>query len=192
MAKRKAKAAERGFTIYDTETTGLTLHPDAPLDKQPRIIEFGALMLSMTSGEVIDSISLLINPGCKLPPEIPGITGIKDEDLIGQPSFEKAWPKIRAFLDRSDIMLAHNEPFDHQLVEMELKRAAIKGFKWPPTFCSVGLYRDQWGFDPKLTQLYERVMGKSLDQKHRALSDVQALAEVVQKDGLIDVLRGMI
>lgn len=169
--------------IFDTETTGLVKHPDAPLAKQPRIIEFGAAALSLKDGKVKKRFTQLVNPGMDVGDEITRITGISDEALANAPPFHEAWQSIAAFLKPATLMLAHNEPFDHAVIDYELKRAG-KPFKWPQTFCTIGLYRERWGRDMKLTELYANVIGKELDQKHRALSDVEALVEIVQKDKL--------
>lgn len=177
-----------GFLVYDTETTGLVKHPNAPLSKQPRVIEFAASMLSVASGKVTESIDVLCNPDEPVTDEITKITGIANDQVKDQPKFIHRWPAIRAFIERSDAVLAHNEPFDHQMIDNELRRLGVKDFKWPPAFCTVSLYRDQFGFDPKLTVLYEKIMGKPLDQKHRAGSDVAALVEIVQKEKLWKIL----
>jgi DNA polymerase III epsilon subunit-like protein len=171
--------------IYDTETTGLVKHPDAPLAKQPRLIEFGAA--AIVKGKVKNKFKLLVNPGEPISEEISRITGITNDDLKGAPEFIEAWPIILAFIKNAKMMLAHNEPFDHAIIDYELKRAG-KTFAWPATFCTIGLYRDQWGRDMKLTELYANVLGKELDQKHRALSDVEALVEIVQKTKLWEML----
>lgn len=173
--------------IYDTETTGLVKHPNAPLAKQPRMIEFGAIALSLKDGKATKKFKQLVNPGEPLTDEITKITGITNADLEGQPTFEMAWKKIFTFIKPATMLLAHNEPFDRAILDYELKRAS-KTFRWPQTFCTISLYREQFGYDPKLTQLYASVMGKELDQKHRALSDVEALVEIVQKEKLWKVL----
>jgi DNA polymerase III epsilon subunit-like protein len=174
--------------IFDVETTGLIKHPDAPIKKQPRIIEFGAAALSLSTGKVQRTLSVLINPEEKITEEIEKITGIKDEDLKDKPTFADAWSKsIFPFIKKGTAMLAHNEPFDHQLVDYELARCKAT-FKWPPTFCTIGLYKEQWGRDMKLVELYSHIMGRELDQKHRAGSDVDALVEIVRKEKLWQVL----
>ncbi len=174
--------------VYDTETTGLVKHPDAPLSKQPRIIEFGAMALSLKNGKPIGKkFKALINPGEPLTEEITRITGITNEDVRDAPTFVNAWPKIAAYIKGARAMLAHNEPFDHAIIDYELKRASKK-FVWPVVFCTIGLYREQWGRDMKLTELYAQTMGRQLDQKHRALSDVEALVEIVQKEKLWEAL----
>lgn len=173
--------------IFDTETTGLVKHPNAPLAKQPRMIEFGAITLSLANGKVMKKFKQLVNPGEPLTDEITKITGITNDDLEGQPTFEAAWKKIFAFIKPATMLLAHNEPFDRAIVDYELKRAN-KTYVWPQTFCTISLYRERWGRDMKLTELYASLIGKELDQKHRALSDVEALVEIVQKEKLWKVL----
>ena len=171
--------------VYDTETTGLTLHPNAEVRKQPRMIEFGAALLSSTTGEVVDTWNVLINPGEPLPAIITKITGITDEDLKGAAPFAAALPAMRMMFERTTCVMAHNLPFDRAILRGELARLDVFDFPWPKTeVCTVGLYKDAWGRNPKLTELYESVMGKPLAQTHRALDDVMALVEIIQKEKL--------
>lgn len=173
--------------VYDTETTGLVKHPSAPLAKQPRLIEFGGMALSLKDGSVKARFKQLVHPGMDVSDEITRITGITNEELEGQPQFPKAWPTISKFLRKGTVFLAHNEPFDHAIIDYELARHGLS-FDWPPTFCTISLYRERWGRDMKLTELYASIVGKELDQKHRALSDVEALVEIVQAEKLWRVL----
>ena len=178
--KKQQKAElSPGFLVFDTETTGLTLHPNAPIEKQPEIIEFGGSLLSCEDGQLIEQLTILIKPKGRITDEITKITGISEDDVRDAPSFAEAWPQIAAFIGRAKAALAHNEPFDYAMFEIELRRAQLKTI-WPQRFCTIGLYRAQFGFDPKLVNLYESVIGKPLDQKHRAQSDVDALVEIVQ------------
>ncbi len=176
--------------IYDTETTGLVKHPAAPLAKQPRMIEFGAAALSLKDGKVMKTLKTFVHPGEDVTDEITKITSITNDDLKDAPDFNRAWClNIFPFLKQSTLLLAHNEPFDHAIIDYELKRdGTLKAFKWPQTFCTISLYRERWGRDMKLTELYASIMGKELDQKHRALSDVEALVEIVQKEKLWEAL----
>ena len=171
--------------IFDTETTGLTMHPSAELSKQPSCIEFGAVLLSAATGEVLDRLSLLINPGMQIEPIITKITGITNDQLVDAPKFAEVWPQIRAMFGRAKCMMAHNLPFDKSIVGYELKRLAIDDFVWPKNgICTVGLYKDTWGRNPKLLELYEHLMDKPLHQTHRALEDVEAMVEFIQKEEL--------
>lgn len=163
--------------VFDTETTGLPLHPEAPIELQPSIIEFGCALLD--KGKVIKKFETLINPGKVLEPIITKITGITDEMLLDAPAFEVAWPKIKAMFDLSTGCIAHNEPFDAFLLGIELKRIGIN-FKLPAEFCTIGLYKSEYGYDMKLTELYEKVVGEKLAQTHRAMEDVNALVAIIQ------------
>ena len=179
------KAKLRGdIVIFDTETTGLPLHRSAPLALQPRIIEFGAVRLSK-DGEMGIGASILINPGCPLSPEITKITGLTNADLVNAPSFREVMPQIAMMFDGAALVIAHNLPFDRMLLGMELKREGVMEFPWPEReLCTVSLYRDLWGRDPRLIEVYEWVMDRQYPQTHRALDDAAALAEIVRKDRL--------
>lgn len=171
--------------IFDTETTGLTLHPDAAVRKQPRVIEFGAALLDPHTGEVVETWNTLVNPGEPLSPEIIKITGITDADLHDAPAFAAVLRPMRLMFAQANCVVAHNLPFDRAILRGELARLDVFDFPWPPReLCTVGLYKDEWGRNPKLTELYAAVMGKPLAQTHRALDDVMAVVEVFQKEQL--------
>lgn len=166
--------------VFDTETTGLPLHPDAPLEKQPKIIELGAALLDR-SGAVVDTFQQLLNPGEPITDEITKITGITNDQLTGQPTFAAVLPRLREFFGRAFAVFAHNLPFDRTMLRLDLRRAGCEDFPWPAAeYCTVGLHRNIWGRNPKLVELYEHAMGRPLPQTHRALDDVMALVEVVQ------------
>jgi DNA polymerase III epsilon subunit-like protein len=147
------------IVVFDTETTGLPLHPDAPLEKQPKIIELGAALLDET-GAVVDTFQQLLHPGEDITEEITKITGITNEQLKDQPKFVDVLPQLREFFDRAFAVFAHNLPFDKKLLQFDLKRSI-------------------WGKNMKMTDLYEYALKKPLPQTHRALDDVQALVEIV-------------
>jgi DNA polymerase III epsilon subunit-like protein len=170
--------------VFDTETTGLTLHPGAPLDKQPRIIELGAALVDR-SGQVVETLSQLVHPRQEISAEITKITGLTNDDLVGAPNFEACLPQLRHIFGQAFAVVAHNLPFDKALVRYELQRGTVLDFPWPAAeYCTVGLHRPAWGRNPKLTELYENTLGRPLPQTHRALDDVLALVEVVVALGL--------
>lgn len=187
--------------IFDTETTGLPLHPAAPLDKQPKIIEFGCVMLSPEDGEVVETHNFLINPRQLLDPVITKITGLVDADLVDQPIFAQVLPQIQEIFARSTAAVAHNLPFDKSLMRFELARMRIqlshdsdpiapadpaaKKFPWPAKeMCTVGAFQEVWGRRPKLIELYEWSLRRPLAQTHRASDDAAALAEIVREEEL--------
>lgn len=170
--------------VFDTETTGLLLHPHAPLERQPRIINFGAILLD--DGKVVGEESFLINPEQELSAEITKITGYVTADVATQPVFVELLPRIIAAFKGCDLMIAHNLSFDRGMLTNDLRRCFnVNEFPWPPkSLCTVELYREHFGHRPNLKKLYQHVTGKPLAQAHRALDDVKALVEIVQKDNL--------
>lgn len=171
--------------VYDFETTGLTLHPDADPAKQPRAIELGAAVLHSSSGRLLEEVEILIDPGVPISEEITKITGITNDMLRGKPRFEEVLPQLRRLFAGADCMIAHNLPFDRAILQGELTRRGITDFIWPHKgVCTVGLYKEEWGRNPRLIELYKHVTGKEYNQTHRGLDDVRALVEIVQKEQL--------
>lgn len=169
--------------VFDTETTGLLLHERAPIERQPHIIEFAAVVLS--DGKVLLEDSFRINPGQDLSAEITKITGLTTEDVRSEPTFQEQLPRIIDLFRGCDKMIAHNLPFDQGMLSNDLRRFNITDFPWPPKgLCTVELFRPKFGYRPSLKVLYAHSIGKPLDQKHRALDDVHRLVEIVLKEEL--------
>ena len=169
--------------VADCESTGLTLPSVSDLVKQPHITEFACAVIE--DGKLLSEHSWLLNPGIPLSAEITKITGLTDAMLKDQPTFNEVLPMIKELFGKADQLFAHNAPFDCALLTYELQRAACTDFPWPSAIiCTVQEFIFEFGFRPKLTELYERKIGKPLAQKHRALSDVQALVEIILKEGL--------
>lgn len=172
--------------ILDTETTGLLKPAVLDASQQPKIIEFAAKKIDDVTGELINQIEFLCNPGQPLESIITKITGLTDADLAGQPPFAHYVPQLAEFFRGERCMVAHNMPFDKGLVYWELVRLdLVTSFPWPTQqLCTVQLHIEEFGRRPKLTELYESRMGRKLAQKHRAMADVDALLEIIHNDKL--------
>ena len=171
--------------IFDTETTGLLLPSSAPVEKQPKIIELGAIAVSESG--VLGELSQLLSPG----QEITKITGITNEDLVGKPTFAEYLPQLKEFFAGSDMLICHNAPFDTGMLKNDLIRAACEDFPWPNTIiCTAQEYTPVLGHRPKLLTLYERIIGVPLAQTHRALDDARAVHEVLVKDKFFEQIGG--
>jgi DNA polymerase III alpha subunit (gram-positive type) len=171
--------------VFDTETTGIPKHPNAQDEVQPRIIEFGGILVD-GSGTVLEELSLLFNPDEPLEEVITKITGLTDDDLKDEPRFGEKLSVMRVFFSKADVMIAHNLPFDKTMMELELERAKVESWPWPKIeICTVQEHADEWGRRPKLVELYEHYTGEKLAQKHRAVDDVKALAIVCEEAGVL-------
>jgi len=179
------------WLVWDTETTGLLLPSTAPLEKQPKIIELAIVELAPNERSefvVAREASWLINPDESLSPEIIKITGLKDEDLEGKPRFVQALREIQDWFLGAWGMVAHNLPFDRGMLVHELRRGGREhAFPYPPAqIDTVAAFEHEWGRRMRMTELYERKLGKPLKQTHRALDDARALAEIVLTTQLLN------
>lgn len=175
--------------IFDTETTGLLLPSSAPVEKQPRIIELGAIAVSESG--ILGELSQLLSPGQEITAEITKITGITNEDLVGKPTFAEFLPQLKEFFAGADMLICHNAPFDSGMLRNDLIRAGCEDFPWPETtICTVQEYQPLFGKRPSLKVLYHRIIGEELAQTHRALDDVMAVYAVLQKDKFFEQLFG--
>ena len=86
------------YVVFDLETTGFD-------PKFSRIIEIGAL--KYRSNELVEELSILVNPGCSIPDVITTITGIDDEMVRDAASIEEALPKFIMFIEDLPLV-AHN------------------------------------------------------------------------------------
>jgi len=174
--------------VIDFETTGLTLHPDAKPELQPRAIEFAGVLMDL-GGEIVDSESFLINPGQEVSAEITKITSITNEMLATAPTFPHHLDRLRQLFADASVLVAHNLPFDRAIMAHELRLLGITDWPWPGhEVCTVQLYEPFWGRRPRLIELYETVTDKKYEQTHRALDDVTALAEIVRKEKLLEFI----
>jgi len=174
--------------IFDTETTGLLLPSTAPIEKQPKIIELGAVAVNESG--VIAELSQLINPGQEITAEITKITGITNKDLIDKPTFTEFLPRLKEFFSGSDTLICHNAPFDVGMLRNDLLRAGCNDFPWPAdTLCTAQEYTAAMGKRPRLVELYERIIGRPLMQTHRALDDAMAVYEILLKDDFFGLIK---
>lgn len=173
--------------LFDTETTGIPRHPNAKPRTQPRIIEFGGALVN-SRGEILEEISVLVNPeelstvGDRLAltaKDIKRITGIEYDALAEEPLWEEVVDDIRPLFAAADQVIAHNLPFDYNMVNLEVDRIGLKHWPWPPKLtCSAQELEPVFGRIPKLIHAYEYYVGKPLAQTHRALDDVKAMLEM--------------
>lgn len=162
--------------IFDTETTGLLQPKIAPLIDQPSIIEFAGVVIDENL-QIVEEVEFLCDPGFKISAEITKITGIKQEQLVGQKPFSEYADQIISLFSGCDEVVAHNLKFDYGMIDNELKRLGKdEELKWPKKICTVEKSYIIKGRRMKLTELHEHLFGIPFDGAHRAMVDVKALA----------------
>ncbi len=177
---------KKRFAVFDTETTGLTVHPLARLDQQPRIIEFAGII---TDGvEILAELEFICNPGIAIEAIITEITGLTNKDLDDKPPFSNFVDDVGKFFAAADVAVAHNLSFDKALLEYDMIRAGLPFDKlgFPAIHCcTVEQTMPMYGRRMRLNELYELHVGEYV-QKHRAMDDIKLLHAVCQKTGVYD------
>ncbi|QEN06228.1 3'-5' exonuclease [Thiospirochaeta perfilievii] len=104
---------KKEIVVFDLETTGLN-------PKSERIIEIGALKIR--DNEIVDRLSMLVNPGIPVPFYSTKVNGITTDMLIGCISDIEG---VKQFIEFSKncIIVAHNISFDIGFINSYLERA---------------------------------------------------------------------
>lgn len=179
--------------FFDTETTGLYRdrlpfdHPD-----QPRLVQL-ACLLTANDGTPINMLSLVVDPGCPIPPGATAVHGIDDALAQEAGVAEKTAAGIfNMFARRADLVVAHNSKFDigvmgcvnarEGLLSAPLRtfctmEAASPIVDLPPTerMLAAGFTKPK---PPKLEECIAHFFNETLDGAHDALVDVRACARV--------------
>ncbi len=176
------------FVAVDVETTGLK-----PVTH--RVIEIG--MARYCGGQLADRYSQLVDPSRRLPQYITKLTGIRDADFEGAPTFADVAPDVEAFIG-DDMIVGHNVEFDIRFLSAELKRAGrqtIVNDRLDTMSLSTALLRDIRR--PSLDKI-AKTLGLAPRKLHRALDDAELtsrcallLLEIARDQGIssVDELR---
>lgn len=162
--------------VFDTETSGLIKNRLVPLDQQPRIIEFFGQLVDTETGETLEELEFFCDPGIQIEPIITRITGIKPEQLQGQPPFKHFAAQVIELIGKADALVAHNLSFDMAMVENDIKRASHEVHWNHRLICTVEQTEWMRGHRLNLSALHEELFGEPFAGAHRARVDVDALA----------------
>lgn len=162
--------------LFDTETTGLLKPSPAKLELQPYIIELYACVID-EDFNMLREFESFFSVDFKLDDIITKITGIKDETLIGKPTFRSKYTELAKFFTGVDAMVAHNLEFDKGMLGNELLRCdKLMQFPWPRHhICTVEKSMPVRGYRLSLAKLHQEITGKGFADAHRAKNDVYAL-----------------
>jgi DNA polymerase-3 subunit epsilon len=105
----------RPLVFIDVETTG------GRSDKS-RIIDIG--IIRVENGRVVKTMNQLVRPDVPVPGFITRLTGITNEMLWGQPTFEAIAPELEIMFQDA-LFIAHHVDFDYGFIKSEFKRIGI-------------------------------------------------------------------
>lgn len=154
------------WIIADVETSGL----DAAGD---RVIEIG--FCRVEERRVTERAGWLVDPELpSLPPAIVELTGLRIEDLRGQPRFAEIAPEVVARLGSAPVVVAYNAGFDRGFIGAELRRAghALDGRPWADPLVYVREF-DKYERGKKLTDATSRRKITVEGNAHRASADAE-------------------
>ena len=158
------------FAVVDIETTG----------GRPESDKITEVAILLHDGEkVIRKFSTLINPRCKIPPQITQLTGISNEMVQDAPQFHEIAKEI-IDITKDATFVAHNVRFDYGFIKAAFKNL---GYTYQrKTLCTVRMSRSAF---PGLPSYSLGKLCNSLDivlqNRHRALGDAEATAILLGK-----------
>lgn len=163
------------YTIFDTETTGLSP------DQGDRIIEMAAVKI--IDGKITDEkFDALVNPQIPISLSASAVNGITDDMVRGKPAMDKVLPKFLNFVGDS-ALVAHNAKFDKKFLQAEINKAGIN-LPIPKFVCTLDLSRKIFSYERShnLDKVAERLNIRIEEKdRHRALGDVLITAQVFIK-----------
>lgn len=106
----------RVVSFADIETTGLN-------EPEHRIIEIAVIQHDLDTGEHLKSFLWRSNPERTITPKAQKVHGIKLDDLVNEPTWDKVAGSIRGAIEPVYMFVAHNGfHFDFPFIERELHR----------------------------------------------------------------------
>ena len=160
---------ERDICFFDLEATGLNVIRD-------RIVQI-AIIKYFASGQEPEELEMLINPGIPISEEAMGVHGITPKDLANKPTFQQVAQKIYDFIGNSDLGGYNSNRYDVPLLMEEFARVGIEFDV--SNRRTIDVQRIFYKMEPRtLGAALRFYTGKTLENAHNALADVQATVDV--------------
>ena len=160
---------ERDICFFDLEATGLNVIRD-------RIVQI-AIIKYFANGQEPASLEMLINPGIPISEEAMSVHGITPKDLANKPTFQQVAQKIYDFIGNSDLGGYNSNRFDVPLLMEEFARVGIEFDV--SNRRTIDVQRIFYKMEPRtLRAALKFYTGKTLENAHDALADVQATIDV--------------
>ncbi len=165
------------FCVVDLETTGGNPERD-------QAFEVG--MVKVEDLKVVEERSFRINPEREIPDFVQRLTGIKQADVQGCPTFAEVADEIRAFAG-DGILVAHNTSFDIPFLNTKLQQAGRPALE-NKVLCTNVMTKYMI---PDIVNSNLEYMGKIFDlgdaKVHRAVEDARLTARLLLK--YLDIFR---
>lgn len=167
------------YLFTDTETTGFKRHGGLIQEGQARICQ-SAMILTDEKGKKLGEFSTLIKPdGWVISDGAYRCNGIKMEDCyahgIAQSAFMNTW---ELFVSRADFIVAHNEKFDREMMEIESAYHNYNGsYNNKPWLCTMTTNTHIMG-GKGLKNCVRHYLGREPSKAHDAMGDTIDCMEI--------------
>lgn len=163
---------DRDLVFFDIESTGLNVIRD-------RIIQL-AMVKIYADGRPQEALEMLLHPGeVPISQEAQQVHGISLEALAGKPTFQQVAQELFDFIGSADLGGYNSNRFDVPMLMEEFARA---GLEFDITSRRlIDAQRIFYRMEPRtLAAAVKFYTGKSLENAHNALADVQATIAVFE------------
>ena len=161
------------FVIFDVETTGL--FPETG----DRIVEIAALKI--VDLQIVDKFHSLVDPKREISFGAYEVNGITPEMLKGAPEAKDVLPRLLKFLGPAHLV-GHNVRFDLGFLCHELSLLDMKLHEKTMVVDTLKLARRILpSLDRYPLWLVAESLGIEIEQRHRAMADVELTLQVFQK-----------
>lgn len=169
--------SKRPIVFFDLETTGKSSNPD-----KVRIIEISARKVDPDTLEQIgETYHKYCNNGdVPIDPDAYERHGIKEKDLVGQPTFQEIAKEVYDYFDGCDVGGYFCSVFDIPILYYSFIRAGLSwDYKNVKNYDIYTLYRKF--HSGKLCDVYKSYTGKDLENAHEADADIMATIDVYRE-----------
>lgn len=191
------------YLIFDTETTGLPLRDNAPiedLDNWPRLVQL-AWQVHDVTGKFVEARNFIIKPdNFTIPYNAEKIHGISTQKANEEGvDLHVVLDAFTRDLERTRIVAGHNIEFDLKILAAEFLRARrdnpLQDIPFLCTkiestdYCAIPGGRGGRFKWPKLFELHHKLFEESFEEAHNASADVEATARCFFELARLGVLR---
>ena len=176
------KLRDLPLAFLDVETTGVSP------EYGHRVIEVGIALVQ--GGAVVGEFEALIDPQRRISAGVSILTGISQDMVTGQPTFEQQLPRMLELM-RGAIVVGHNVRFDLGFLAREFRIARqdmLAAIGDVPVLDTVRIARRRFGRGGNGLQNLSRRLGMPPPVAHRALADVRTTVGVFER--MIEPLGG--
>lgn len=160
---------EAVYTVFDIETTGLSVHYD-------KIIEIAAVRIQ--NNHIVAEFQTYVNPQREISMFTTKLTSIKNSDVQDAPLISKAIKEFYEF-SKGTVLVAHNANFDIGFIENEYDNNNIS-YDALTSIDTLSIARNCYADNLKRFNLKSvaRFFKVELTQHHRAIYDTRTTADV--------------